>query len=150
MTPWPTSDGGAVDLGGAVGAEDHARGGRVVEALGVADVLEADGEADTAPDALTARGVAGATRQPDRLARELLGCGNRKRGGLSDHLGDGKRSLDRLARRKHVSGCERVQQPQLDRIDPELRGELVELRLAAKHVWTAPKPRIAPQGGLFV
>ena len=37
-----------MDLGGAVGAQEHARGREVVEALGVADVLEADREADAA------------------------------------------------------------------------------------------------------
>ena len=58
----PDLGGGAVDLGRAVVEQAHARGAVVVEALGEADVLEADREADAAPDALAARRVAGAAR----------------------------------------------------------------------------------------
>jgi len=52
---------GAEDLGAFV-RELHARRARVVEALGVADVLETGGEADTAADALAVGRIAGATR----------------------------------------------------------------------------------------
>jgi hypothetical protein len=55
---------GAVHLGRAVGEQPDSRRARVVEALRVADVLEADGEAGAAADALAARRVAGASRQP--------------------------------------------------------------------------------------
>ena len=47
-------------------------------------------------------------------------------------------------------GRERIQQPQLDRVDVERLGELSICASAAKQVCTAPKPRIAPHGGLFV
>ena len=57
--------GGAVDDGAAALREHHAGGGKVVEALRVAEVLEADGEADAAADAFAARHVAGAAGQPN-------------------------------------------------------------------------------------
>src|SRR6476646_5164161 len=56
-----------------VAGEDDPRRAEVVEALGVADVLEADGEAADALHALTAGGVAGAAGQPDRRARPPYG-----------------------------------------------------------------------------
>ena len=45
---------------------------------------------------------------------------------------------------------ERVQQSQLDRVDVERVRELVHLRLVRETDCTAPKPRMAPHGGLFV
>ena len=41
----------------------------------------------------------------------------------------GSEPVDHLARRQPVAGLERVEQPQLDRVDLERRGELVHLRL---------------------
>src|SRR3989442_14493764 len=60
--------------------EAHARGRVVVEALRVTDVLEADGETDPAPDTLTACRVPRAARKPERIARQLLGLGDRQVG----------------------------------------------------------------------
>ena len=75
-TPWPTS--AAAQCTSAASrspatTEPHARGAVVVEALGEADVLEADREADAAADALAVRRVAGAAGQAERVARQLLG-----------------------------------------------------------------------------
>jgi hypothetical protein len=50
-----------------LGEHDTGRA-EVVEALRIADVLEPDREADPAADAFAARGVAGAAREPDRVA----------------------------------------------------------------------------------
>ena len=44
----------------------------------------------------------------------------------------GQRALDHLAGRQRVAGRERVQEAQLDRVDPERRGELVHLRLGGE------------------
>ena len=146
--------GGAVHLGGEPSgrAEPHARGAVVVEALRVADVLEADREADAAPDALAARRVAGAAGQPQRVARQLLGrAAARARRRARITSATGSEPVIRWPVGSVSPGAERVQQPQLDRVDPERGGELVHLRLARRSsVCTAPKPRIAPQGGLFV
>ena len=124
---------GAVHLGGELlvraGPEPHARRAGVVEALRVADVLEPDREADAALDALAAGGVAGAARQADRVARQLLGLGHGQRGGAADHLGHRQRARHLLPRRERVARAERVQEAQLDRVDLERGGELVHLRL---------------------
>ena len=118
-----------MDLGRAVGAQQHPGGGEVVEALRVADVLEPDGEADAALDTLAAGRVAGAARQADRLARQRLGIGHRQCGRAADHLGGREDALDHLAGRQRVAAAERVQEPELDGVDPELVRELVHLRL---------------------
>ncbi len=120
---------GAVHLRAPVRAQPHARSAVVVEALRVADVLEADREADAAPDALAAGRVPGAAGEPDRVARELLGLGYRKLRRTPDHLGDGERPVDPLAGRQDVAGRERVPEAELDRVDLERDGELVHLRL---------------------
>ena len=133
MTPWPTSAAAQWTSARAVGAQEHAGGGEVVEALRVADVLEADREADAAADALAAGRVAGAAGQADRVARQLLRLGHRQRGGAADHLGDRAASPSIGWPVGSMSpGRERVQQPQLDRVDPELGGELVHLRLGGE------------------
>ncbi len=44
----------------------------------------------------------------------------------------GQRSRQHLARRQGVARLERVQQPQLDRVDPERLGEAVHLRLGGE------------------
>ena len=109
--------------------EPHASRAGVVEALRVADVLEADREADPALDALAAGRVAGAAGQADRVARQLLGLRHRQRGGAADHLCHRQRARHLLPGRERVARPERVQQPQLDRVDLERGGELVHLRL---------------------
>ena len=89
----PDLGGGAVDERAAVLPSAHARGAVVVEALRVADVLEADGEADAAPHALAARRVAGAARAAAAgRAAASSGSGGCERGGAPDHLGDGQRA----------------------------------------------------------
>ena len=60
------------------------------------------------------------------------GVGRRHRRAALDHLGDRQRAGDHLARRKRVAAVERVQQPQLDRIELERRRELVHLRLGGE------------------
>ena len=120
---------GAMQLGAPVRAQADARRGVVVVALGVAEVLEPDREADAPPDALAARRVAGAAGEADRVAWQPLGLRNGNRGGPADDLGDGQRAADALTGGKHVSWPERVQQAQLHTVDVERRGELVHLRL---------------------
>ena len=60
------------------------------------------------------------------------GGGGSSAAARADHLGDRQRARDPLAGRQHVAGRERVQQPQLDRVDPERGGELVHLRLGGE------------------
>ena len=122
----------AVDLGGAVAEQPDAGGAVVVEAFGVRDVLEADRETRPAAHALPARRVPGAAGQPKRIARQRLRCRRLERGGAADHLRDGKRPRDHLPRRERVAGRERVQQPQLDRVDVQGLRQLVHLRLAGE------------------
>ena len=56
--------------------------------------------------------------------------GHRRRG--ADHLGDRQRPGQHLPGRQRVAGLERIQQPQLDRVDPERLGEPVHLRLTGE------------------
>ena len=149
-TPWPTSAAAQCTSARAVLEQPDAGRAEVVEALRVAEVLEADREADAASDAFAAGRVAGAAGQPDRVARQLLRLGLREGRCAPDHLRHGQRAGDRLARRQRVARPERVPQPQLDGIDVERAASLSICASAAKHVCTAPKPRIAPHGGLFV
>ena len=77
----PHFGGSAVHLGRELAVlavmEPHARSRVVVEALRVADVLEPDGEADTALHTLAARRVARAAGKANGVARQLLRLGNR-------------------------------------------------------------------------
>jgi hypothetical protein len=114
------------------GPEPHARGAGVVEALRVADVLEPNREADPTLHALATGGVARSSRKADRVARELLGLGHRQRGRAADHLGHRERACHHLAHRHRVARLQRVQQPQLDRVDLERGGQLVHLRLVSE------------------
>ena len=109
--------------------EPHARDAVVVEALRVADVLEAEREARPAPDAVPARRVACAAGQTNRIAWQLLRLGLRQGGTAADDLRDRERAVDPLAGRQPVAGGERVAQAQLDRVELERAGELVHLRL---------------------
>ena len=143
---------GAVHLGAAVGAQHHARRAEVVEALRVADVLEADREADAAPHALAARRVARAARQPDRVARQLLrrsGTGSAAARRITSATGS--EPGDALARRQRLARPERVAaaaaRPGRCRARPRACPSAPRARSS---VCTAPKPRIAPHGGLFV
>ena len=121
--------GRAVHLRRAVLGEDDASGTEVVEALRVADVLEADREADAATHSLAARRVPRAAGEPDRLARKLLRLGRLESRRATDHLARRQRARHDLPGRERASRLERVQEPQLDRVDVERGGELVHLRL---------------------
>ena len=125
-------DGCTVHLRGAVLGEYDPRGAVVVESLGVADVLEADGEPDSAPNAFSPRRVAGSSGQADCLTRKLLGLGKRERRGSPDDLARGKRAGHDLAGRERAARLERVEQPELDGIDVERSCELVHLRLGGE------------------
>jgi hypothetical protein len=115
------------------GPQRHRRLRRVVESLAVGDVLETDGVADSALQGLPAADVAGASRVGDRLASpsRLLG---RQWGGPAalDHLPHRRRALEDLAGGEHRAGADGVPQPQLERIEPELRGELVHRALVGE------------------
>ena len=121
---------GRVDDGAAVGAEHDAGGAEVVEAFRVADVLEPEREPDAASNALAVRRVAGAAGQAERVAGQRLGLGNGQGRGAQDDLARRQRAGDDLSGGQDVARLERVQQPQLDGVDPELLGEQVHLRLA--------------------
>src|SRR5439155_9759459 len=124
--------GGAMDSGAAVGMQLHSCRRVVVEAFRVTDVLEADRKADATLDSLAARGVARAAGQTHRIAWELLRLGDVERRCLANDVRDRKRAGDLLARRQRAAGPERVQQPQLDRVDVERVRELVHLRLVSE------------------
>ena len=83
-------------------------------------------------DALAARRVACPAREPQRIPRQLLRRRRLERRGRTDHLGDRQRAVDLLAGREHVARLQRVQEPELDRIDVERRRELVHLRLGGE------------------
>ena len=108
----------------ATGIESHAGGAVVVEALGVADVLEADGEADTALHAFAARRVPRSSREPNRLAREPLGLRNleRRPAGIPHRAGGGEVDVERVYRH-----------PRTTPLDPEtgqITGERAHVALA--------------------
>ena len=119
----------AVHLGTSVRPQHDARRAGVVEPLRVADVLEAEGEPDAPPDALAARGVAGAARKPERVAGKRLFGRDGKRRGTADDLPRRKRAGDHLPGREEVARLERVQEPKLDRVDRELGCKPVHLGL---------------------
>jgi hypothetical protein len=78
------------------------------------------------------------------------GSGQRDRSCPPDDLTRRQRAHHDLTRRQHPTRLQRVQEAQLDRVDVERAASLSICASAAKQVWTAPKPRIAPHGGLFV
>ena len=149
-TPWPTSAAARVHHGAPVGEQHDARGAEVVESLRVADVLEAEREADAAADALAPRRVAGAAREAERVAGQSLlsaaGCAAARR--ITSWVGSepvrtcpvGSMSPGSSAFSKRSSTGS----------IPSSAASKSICDSAAKHVCTAPKPRIAPQGGLFV
>ena len=106
--------------------DPHPRRRVVVEALGEARVLDPDGVADAAADALPARRAARPARQRPAGGRE------RPVAQALEQLGHGRRPADRLARRQPALLGERVAQPQLDRVGVERAGELVHLRLVGE------------------
>ena len=80
-------------------------------------------------DALAAGRVARAARQPDGSRGSCSGSGSGSAAARRITSATGNEPVIDLARRQVPPGCERVQQPQLDRIDVERRRELVHLRL---------------------
>ena len=139
-------------LGRAVGEQPDAGGAVVVEALGEADVLEADREAGAAADALAARRVAGAARQAERVARQRLGAPAaraRRRARITSAVGS--EPVDPLAGRERVARAPaRSAAAARPGRCPSAAASLSICASPAKQVWTAPNPRIAPHGGLFV
>ena len=101
---------GAVHLG-TVAGQHHARRAGVVEALGVADVLEAGGEASAAADTLSMGRVACASGQPNGVPRELFGLRRVESRRPANHLRNREGTGDRLAGRQHVARLQRVQEP---------------------------------------
>ena len=77
--------------------EPNAGRGEVVEAVRIAHVLHAGGEADTSTHALAEREIAGTTRQTDRIVRDLRLRQREVRAAAHD-LGDRCAAFDRLAR----------------------------------------------------
>ena len=143
---------GAVHLGASRRAtEPHARGAGVVEALRVADVLEADREADAALDALAARRVARAAGQADRVARQLLGlrhaAARRQRGSPRRPAASRRSAARSAACRPGRARSAAAARPDRSRARPRACPSAPRRRSS---VCTAPKPRIAPHGGLFV
>jgi hypothetical protein len=101
----------------------------VVEALRVADVLEAEGEAGSAPDAVAARRVAGAPGKADGVARELLRLRLLDCRAAADHLRNRKRAGDALAGGQRVPVGKGIAEAQVDWIDSQRRSQLVHLPL---------------------
>jgi hypothetical protein len=130
----PDLGGGRVDLRDqlpvGVDEEPDARGAVVVESLRVADVLEAEGEAEPTANAVTACGVAGSAGEPDRVARKLLRLRLLERGAATNDLGDGQRAVDPLPCGQRASRSQRVAETQLDRVELELDRKLVHLGLS--------------------
>lgn len=125
--------------GDGLAADDlHAHlGGRVVvEALGEADVLDADRVADAPYDALAVRGVGQTAGQlPDvgALAGLPLALGRQRH--LLDaakQFGDRRRGVDRLPGRHDGPLLHGVELPELDPVHAQLVGELVHLRLVGE------------------
>ncbi len=139
--PWPTSAAAVCTVTTGSPRDDlepHPGGRVVVEALGEADVLVADGVADAALDALAVRGVADAAGQVPQVvtpsAAAVSAAGRRQRHLLdpAQHLDDGRRAVDDLAGRARAAHLHRVAAAELDRIHAERGRELVHLRLVAE------------------
>ena len=148
----PDLGGRAVHLGASrPRAEPHARRAEVVEALRVADVLEADREADAAAHALAARRVARAAGQPRSrraAAPPARGSAARRRGGSPRRPAASPSIIWPVG---SVSpGASAFSSRSSTGSSPSAAASLSICASAAKHVCTAPKPRIAPHGGLFV
>ena len=151
-TPWPTS--AAAEWTTALPSARAARTRAaqiVVEALRVADVLEPDRESDAAADALSlgrvaqprpggGAGHAGAPPARERGAPPRAGSPRRVGSEPVTTCPVGSTSPgSRAFRRRSSTGS-----------IPSSAARRSICASLAKHVWTAPKPRIAPQGGLFV
>ncbi len=128
---------GRVDHRDGLAVDDlqaHAGGGVVVEALGEADVLDADRVADAADDALAVGGVrqaAGQRADVRALAGGLPLALRRQRAGLdpAQQLGDRGRGVHDLAGGHDRALLHGVELTELDRVHAQLRRELVHLGL---------------------
>jgi hypothetical protein len=127
-----------------VGREPDASGGVIVEALGEAHVLDADGIADAAADPLPVRGVRDPAGQLARVARGLGRHGEALH--ALEQLGDRGGRGHQLPRRQPVAGRDRVAQAQRDRIHSQRGGELVHLRLVRERHLDGPEPAHRPAG----
>lgn len=112
-------------------------GGVVVEALGEADVLQADRVAYAAYDALAVGGVGEAAGQGPYvgvLAGALpLALGrHRHRLDAAQQFGDRGGRVDHLSGRQQGALLHGVELPELDRVHVQLGGQLVHLRLVGE------------------
>ena len=129
MTPWPTSADAQWISRRAVCIEEHPRRRVVVESLRVADVLEADREADAAADPLAPGRVARAAGQADRLARQLLRLGRLRAAARRMTSATGSEPSIGWPGRERVARAERVEADGARPGRSERVGELVHLRL---------------------
>jgi hypothetical protein len=108
----------------------------VVEALGEADVLDADRVADAPDDALAVRGVGQAARQLPyvRAVGGLPLALGRQRAGLdaAQEFGDRRRGVDDLPGGHDRALRHRVALPELHGVQAERGGHLVHLRLVGE------------------
>src|SRR6185312_14516069 len=102
------------EVAAGIGVKADAGRAVVVEPLRIADVLVAEREADSAPDAVAARRVPGASGEAYRIARELLGVRLRDRGAAAQDLFHRQRAFDPLSGRKRVALPNGVLDAELD------------------------------------
>ena len=112
-------------------AVEHAEpdpGGRVVvEPSRVADRLHPERVADTAPDALAVRDVAEAAGERPQVERAAVAIGRQREvAQVLEELAHRRGAVGRLAVRKHGALDERVAQAQLEGVDAQGGGELVD------------------------
>src|SRR4029450_4893790 len=119
-------------LGRTVLAEDDTGRAVVVEALRVADVLEADSKSGAAADTFPAGRVPCSARESDDVAWELFRLRQRDRRRPANDLTCRQRAHHDLARRQRSTRLERVQETKLDRVDVERGSEPVHLRLCGE------------------
>ncbi len=103
----------------------------VVVALGEADVLVGDRVSDAAHHALTMGGVGDPAGQVPQVAGTVP-LGERHRLQALQQLGHRGRAVHDLPGWRLVAHADRVAAAQLDRVQPELRGQLVHLGLVAE------------------
>ena len=148
--------GGGVDLDerlAAVDRQPHARGRVVVEALGEADVLEADAVADAAPTPspwVVFDTPPGSSRR-SRVARAPAVGRQRHRAQALEQLGHRRGLGDRPGR--SACGVPGVIALRMRRSTGSMPSAAASLSICASWpiaTWTAPKPRIAPHGAVQV
>ena len=133
-----------VGVGGAAGAP---RPGHRVAAAGAA-AAGAAAAGVPGPAVWSAGGPAGPAAG---VAAEKEGRRERKGGRRPNDGRHREGALDPLAREEPVARRQGVAQPDGDGIEPASAAASLSIWASwAKQTWTAPKPRIAPQGGLFV